>query len=125
MIVCMVNASFPGWLRRQLDRREWTQADFARRLDLSPAVVSRWITGRRIPDPRYCDLIADALGVDLDLVLFHAGHRPLTDPPPPDDPRADLHGLVDRINWANAPGGYEVVTTALRSIIKEQRGEYK
>ena len=95
-----------------------TQADLARKLNIGTAVVSRWVTGKRIPSPRYCDLIADALGVDLDLVLWQAGHRPMTTPVSPDDPRVDIHGLVDRVDWT--PGNVKMITRILRTMLEDQ-----
>lgn len=109
--------SFATWLRRQLARRDWTQADFARRLNVGTDLVSRWATGKRTPDPKSCDLIADALGVDLDIVLWQAGHRPQTQPIDPSDPRIDIHGLVDRVNWS--PGNVKLITRVLRTMIEE------
>ena len=46
-----------------------------------------------MPTPLHADLIADALGVDLDTVLALAGHRPNVDP---DDPPeiADLIAMI-------------------------------
>lgn len=120
------HVTFGVWLRREIRRAGINQTELARRVGTSGGTVSMWAHDQRVPDPGSCDRIADALGVDLDLVLFYAGHRPLTTPPDPDDPKINVQGLVDRVNWKRArPGDYEVVTTVLRSIIKEQRGEYK
>ena len=84
---------FAAWLRRQLARRDWTQADFARAAGLPTGTVSRWVRGERVPTPLHADLIADVLGVDLDIVLAVAGHRPNVDP---DDPPeiADLIAMI-------------------------------
>lgn len=92
--------TFATWLQRHLLRREWTQADFARRLNVSPQVVSKWILAQRIPDPASCDRIADVLGVDLDLVLWQAGHRPNVERIDPDDPRTVLGALINAIDWS-------------------------
>lgn len=96
----MREETFSRWIRRQLDRREWSQADLARKLNVSPSVVNRWLLGTRIPSPAYCDLIADALSVDLDIVLFQAGHRPMPKRIDPDDPKLEIQGLVDRVDWS-------------------------
>jgi transcriptional regulator with XRE-family HTH domain len=93
----MNTAEFGRWLQRQLDRREWKQADFARRVSLSTGTVSHWITGKRIPDPPSCDLIADALGIDVTDVLRRAGHLPVVS----DDPEhvRELTALLRRVEW--------------------------
>lgn len=90
--------SFAKWLRQQLARREWKQADFARRSGFNTGRVSYWMTGKDVPSPESCDRIADILGVDVDTVLTLAGHRPHIDEPAPDDQAAMLCAKVHRIN---------------------------
>jgi transcriptional regulator with XRE-family HTH domain len=89
--------SFGLWVREELRRREWRQADFARAAGIDVSMVSRWLHGRR-PDPASLERVAAALGVDLDLLLTLAGHRP---PAPRDDePRtAMLVAKVRQIDW--------------------------
>lgn len=36
-------------LRKRLSDLEWSQSDLAERLDVSTAVVSRWLSGERTP----------------------------------------------------------------------------
>lgn len=93
--------TFATWLKAELDAREWTQADFARRIAGTDARVSEWASARRLPSPPTCARIADALGLDLDVVLAAAGHRAIPCAPDPDDPRQALHGLVDQIVWTD------------------------
>lgn len=84
----MEEKAFAAWLERQLARREWTLADFARRLGIAPSIPSRWLSVRgRRPSPASCDLIADAFGMDVDEVLTLAGHRPRQAKLVDDDPR--------------------------------------
>lgn len=111
--------SLPMWLRRQLDRRDWSQADFARRLNVGTGLVSRWMTGKRTPSPRYCDLIADVLGVDLDVVLLMANHRAVTTDLDPDDPRIELEGLVHRVQWNK--WRVKQIAGQLRVMVEEDR----
>ncbi len=89
--------SFPEWLREEMRRREWRQADFARTAGLDVSMVSRWLHGRR-PDPASLERIAAALGVDLDVLLTVAGHRRHS--PRDDDPRvASLIAKVRQVQW--------------------------
>lgn len=37
-------------LLRKLERKGWSQQELARRMGIEPAVVSRWITGARVPN---------------------------------------------------------------------------
>jgi transcriptional regulator with XRE-family HTH domain len=88
---------FVTWVREELERRGWRQADFARAAGVDVSLVSRWLRGRR-PDPVSLERVAVSLGVDLDLLLTLAGHRP---PAPRDaDPRvATLVAKVRQIAW--------------------------
>lgn len=95
----MSGDEFSTWFRWQLKRREWSQADYARRTETATSVVSYWATGKRIPDPDSCFEIADTLGIDLDMVLIQAGHRPNIEALDPDDPRVDIIAMVRAVEW--------------------------
>jgi transcriptional regulator with XRE-family HTH domain len=88
---------FSAWVRQQLRRRGWNDAELARQLDMPSGTVSRWLRGERQPSTRSCDLIADVFGVDVDLVLTLAGHRPQPGVVQPDDPRMDLIAMLNRV----------------------------
>ena len=89
--------SYKNWLREEMRRREWRQADFARAVGVDVSMVSRWMQGRR-PDPASLERVAAGLGVDLDALLTLAGHRPQT--ARDDDPQvATLVAKVRQIQW--------------------------
>ena len=72
---------FRVWLEGELTARDWRPIDLARRLNPeAPANVassiSKWMSGKRQPDTVSCAAIADVLGVDLDMVLALAEHKP-------------------------------------------------
>src|SRR5690606_8121609 len=92
---------FGRWLRERIRSSPYVrnQSEFAQRVGTSTGTVSMWATGKRIPDPASCDRIADVLGVDLDLVLWQAGHRPNVERIDPDDPRTVLTALVNAVDW--------------------------
>jgi transcriptional regulator with XRE-family HTH domain len=115
---------FAAWLRGQLRRRGWTAAELARRLQVPSGTISRWLTGQRQPSSRSCDRLADVLGVDLDLVLSLAGHRPATGPSEPDDPRAALIALLERIELTpdRAAGLHGTLTSWLELDREQRRG---
>lgn len=91
---------FGVWLDRQLSRREWSQADLARRLNVQNATVSRWISGVRQPDTESCERIADVLFLDVDEVLAIAGHRPCDIDIDPDAPGEQIAVMARRISWS-------------------------
>jgi transcriptional regulator with XRE-family HTH domain len=92
------HTEFASWLRAQLWRRRWNDAELTRRLGLASGTVSRWMSGERRPSSRSCYLIADLLGADIDLVLTLAGHRPGPAPAAPDDTRAALVALLQSVD---------------------------
>lgn len=87
-----------AWLKARMRGRQWTASDLARALDVGTGTVSRWLRAVQPPAPAYCDRIADVFGVEADLVLTLAGHRPATEPLSPDDPRARLVALLKRVD---------------------------
>lgn len=93
----MDGETFPEWLKRQLLRREWTQADLARRLETSPGIVSHWIRGERVPSPESCERLAEAFARDVDEVLTRAGHRPEIEPLQPDDSKQEFRAMISRL----------------------------
>ncbi len=97
-----------------------SKSDFARAINRSPARVSEWVNGKRIPDPASCDIIADALNIDLDVVLFQAGHRPSIEAKPPDERLLLVRGLVDRIDWSESRD-FNIVVSMLRQISADQK----
>lgn len=113
----MPTERFPLWLARQLDRRKWSQTEFASRIGTNSSVVSRWVRGERVPDTKSVDKIADVLGYDVDFVLALAGHRPAMEIDE-DDLRAELHALIDA-----HPGPIaEDVIDAVRAVLALRRG---
>jgi transcriptional regulator with XRE-family HTH domain len=111
---------FSEWFQRQIKRREWTQADFARRANIAQSTVSTWWTGARVPEPYSCDLIADVLGISYQEVMQVAGHLPPDRPTSEDDPRIILHALVDRIDWTR-DNRLRTVEGILRMFVEDDR----
>jgi transcriptional regulator with XRE-family HTH domain len=113
---------FVEWLRGQLRRRGWNAAELARRLQVPSGTISRWMTGERQPSSRSCDLLADVLGVDLDFVLTLAGHRPGPEATGPDDQRAAIIALLERINLTpDRAAGLQGTLTSWLELDRDER----
>ena len=72
---------FRSWLADQLNAHEWKPIDLARRMNPTDPVnaassISKWMSGKRQPDPASVRILADILGEDVDYALELAGHRP-------------------------------------------------
>ncbi len=66
---------FNDWLLKQLQDREWSQADLARSSGITKGAISNYINGR-IPDETALRKIAKALNLPADLVFEKAGVLP-------------------------------------------------
>lgn len=64
---------FVEFLLRELQVRDWTQADLARKAGLSRMAVSAVIAGKRDPGPDLCNAIAGALELPPETVFREAG----------------------------------------------------
>lgn len=84
--------------------------------------MSAYINGHRVPDPDTCDKIADVLSIDLDLVLWQAGHRPNIDVIDPDDPATTIISLAKRVDWSKGER-FEWVEGFMRQWINVDHGE--
>ena len=63
-------------LTRELRHRRMSERAFALYAGVSPNAVNAWRRGMRIPDPAYCEKIAEALHLAVEDVLRAAGHLP-------------------------------------------------
>lgn len=122
-VVVMSDSAFAPWLARELRRREWSQADLARKLNPEKdrpgtGAVSMWVTGSRIPSPQSIERIADVLRVDVDYLLTLAKHRPEVFDVDPDSAEAQLIPLIRQIDWASRPGRLEEMQAELRMMIE-------
>jgi transcriptional regulator with XRE-family HTH domain len=114
----MSDVSFGAWLKAQLRRRDWTQADFARRSGMTTTSVSDWINNKKVPDPASCDRIADALFLPLDDVLVAAGHKPT------EDANAEARRLATRAVRDMVMLGLERIDAVNRAQLIDELMEY-
>jgi transcriptional regulator with XRE-family HTH domain len=64
---------FNDWLDRELNKRNWTRAELARRGDISQSALSLIYSGQRKPGIELCGKVAKALGLPAENVLRQAG----------------------------------------------------
>lgn len=72
----MGETSFVKWLLGELNERDMTQADLARRAGLSSGTLSNITSGDRNPGERVCRAIAQAFGIPAEEVMRRAGILP-------------------------------------------------
>ena len=61
-----MNEIFAGNLRNQLYLKRLTQADLAKKMNVTEASVSKWVLGQSVPRPKKIDEICLLLGCTID-----------------------------------------------------------
>src|SRR6185295_9234152 len=108
-----------SYIRRQLKRRDWKQADLARESGIGSGRISEWMGGRGTPSPENCIRLAEAFNVDPDDLLALAGHRVPDRPLPPDDPRRELARMLNRIK--PSPDRIAILRGILQTYLETDR----
>jgi len=76
-----------AFLKELMRRKKRLPSQMAADLGISHATVSRWLTGKDIPNTKSCRRLAEYSGVPLEKVLSLAGHLPaIAEKGPPDWP---------------------------------------
>lgn len=60
--------TFGEWLRAALKENEMTQGQLAELLDTTESVISRWVTGARIPHLKTMELILKYFNCHIEIV---------------------------------------------------------
>lgn len=68
--------SFQDWLISELQNRGWSQAELARRANVSRAAISNVLSSNRNPGPELCEAIALAMHIQPEEVFRQAGLLP-------------------------------------------------
>ena len=65
-----------SFLKEVMRRRKRLPSQLAADLGVSHATVSRWLSGRDVPNTKSCHRLAEYSGVPIEKVLSIAGHLP-------------------------------------------------
>jgi len=68
------DSAFISFLKEVMRRHQRKPSQMAAELGISHATVSRWLSGRDIPNTRSCQRLADYSGVPVQKVLAIVGH---------------------------------------------------
>jgi transcriptional regulator with XRE-family HTH domain len=110
-------SEFIAWMRDELEKRRWSQAELGRRSDILASVINRWDRGEWAPNANSCLKIANAFGVEPQFVLEMAGHAPRQRTPESGKVR-QLESAMRFIDW-DKPGRWESVMGMLRMYQEE------
>ena len=64
------------FLKELMERRHRLPSQMAADLGVSHATVSRWLSGKDIPNPQSCRSLAEYAGLPAEKILAIAGHLP-------------------------------------------------
>ena len=111
-----------SWLQQELRKRDWTQADLARRMGSSTGSVAHWVTGARVPQPSTIKVMAETFGADTDYLLTLAGHRQPDPYYDPDSPESQLLPYIRAIEWTDRD--LKMIKRQLEFLAETKRGEH-
>jgi transcriptional regulator with XRE-family HTH domain len=113
--------TFAEWLMFEAVRRNWSQADLARKSGLNRAVISKILSDKSDPSPESCKALAKALDTPIEEIYRAAGLLP------PKSAKDDLVELITHLA-IQLPTDEEKEDAAeylrMRLRIVEERGKY-
>lgn len=117
-----MEGDFVSWLNRELQIRDWSQRELARRAGLSQTTVSQVLAYQRNPTPDFCIDVARALRLPPESMLRRAGHlAPAPQTPLTDIPR--LQEFVTRLQRLPLDSQNLVMQTALMLLEMNERDD--
>lgn len=110
-----MNITFSQWVQNNLDDRNWSQAELARRAGITRGAVSNIVNNQRNrPDPDTVKAIARAFGKSEEEALQIAGYL---SPKPDFDPEiAELNALWEKLTPEQQQMGMEL----FRRLVAQQ-----
>lgn len=109
------------YLDREMNRLGLSQSELARRIDVRPSVVNRWVNGERLPLPESIEALAEALNANPDRLLVMAGYRRNREELPETDPRHHLWTKLVNLEWT--PERELVLSQMLDSMLAIDAGK--
>lgn len=111
-------SKFSDWLLAEMEGRDFTQADIARKGGVSAPQISHILSGERQPGPKVVKAIARALEIPETEVLIQAG---LMSRPPGYNP--EVEELVSLIMTLPPDDREEILMLARQKIHRHRRGK--
>ena len=120
MCLLMTMNDFPDWLRKELEKRNWSQADLARRSGISAPQITRVLSGERSFSSDSLLAIAKAFKLPPEHVFQAAGILP---PKSEEDKLIEqIIALTEGLSEESKKDIYEYAR--MRSRIDEEKARY-
>lgn len=112
--------TFVEWIDSELEAREWTRADLARKAGITESSLSLIYSGGRSPGKKTCDGIAKAFRLPPDQVYRIAGILPMK--PNNDETVTEIVHIYHLLNEDNKD---DLLDYAKNRLSKQERGDKK
>jgi transcriptional regulator with XRE-family HTH domain len=104
---------FPAWLTARMDARQWNTVQLGRALGVDPSLVSRYLSGERLPSQASMHAMARAFQLPVQEVWVATGHVP-PDAVPDDPRRRDLVRTIADLDLTDEQ--YRLLTELLEAL---------
>jgi transcriptional regulator with XRE-family HTH domain len=111
---------FAEWLQIEMNRRGWSQSDFARACDLNRAVINKLLNGKCKPQPATLMAIARGLRIPVETAYRAAGLLPVSDES--DEPVQELIYIFKSIQ---SPQRRSTALMLLKALVAEEENEQR
>ena len=112
---------FKEWLMKEMDKREWSQADLARYADLNRAVINKLLNGHSAtPRPATLEAIARAFKVPVEKVYRVAGLLPEV----PEN-EGVIEEALHHLSQIQDPKRKSAVISVIKALAEEEKKEKK
>lgn len=108
---------FQAWLIRQMQERDWSQADLSRKTNLTRQAIANYIAGR-IPDEKSLRQIARAFKLPSITVFRAAGLLP-----PEPDTDEWVEEMNDKISQIKDPSRRGMAKKLLDALVDDEKSE--
>jgi transcriptional regulator with XRE-family HTH domain len=106
--------TFADWLIEEIQSRDWSRSDLAKKANVSPTAISDVINEKRSPGPDLCTAISKAFNYPPETVFRRAGLLP-----PQDNQDETTQQALHLFNQLS-PHYQDIALDLLRSLSKQQ-----
>lgn len=106
---------FSEWLREELTKRDWKPTELARRADLDDGIISRALSGARVPSTKSLKKIADALDVPVTEILQQVDIIPPSEETELSRRAVALARRIEKLN----PDFQELVESTINTLLQQ------